>query len=399
MSKMNEMPPAFLAPEWVLRGQRDYGYPEGIRLRAHRVMAETQKLVDQTNKATERMQEDVNKKLAQRIQDVRMWRGELYRKLEEMVEEIEALQMLGTRLERAIESCSEALTITLLCLAERQKYVGASPDRVESELMKERELIERVISLLHCTLKQTNEQTRLNRSATYFLERDLQDNFQAEQIDSFCCILTKPPPNVVYAEEPDLTTPGVSSEDWNTITNMKVSKLEQQRRNSISLRAQAQSTLERTATDLRRQHQATGGAIEENTQDNRKAKEEMEESLAKVLADTESVDNNMASLGESIEAKQGQLSVAQVQLAARSQRPGIEQCQDAAQVQLLAMVQELSAYISGLSESLSLVEVELRSLNRSQVFLEEQIQIRANALKNNEATYGLLQQKANCHSF
>lgn len=48
-----------------------------------------------------------------------MWRGELCRKLDEMVEEIEALQMVSSRLERAIESCTEALSITLQCLAER----------------------------------------------------------------------------------------------------------------------------------------------------------------------------------------------------------------------------------------------------------------------------------------
>lgn len=42
----------------------------------------------------------------------------------------------------------------------RQNYVGATPDGVEAELMKDRELVERVISLLDCTLKQTKEQIR-----------------------------------------------------------------------------------------------------------------------------------------------------------------------------------------------------------------------------------------------
>ncbi|KAJ8363466.1 hypothetical protein SKAU_G00122970 [Synaphobranchus kaupii] len=329
-----------------------------------------------------------------------MWRRELFRKQEEMVEEIEAL--LGTRLERVIESCSEALSITLQCLADREKYVGSERDRVESELLKERELMERVITLLHSTLKQTNEQIRLNRSAKYFLERDLQDNIQAEQLDNFCCVLNKTPPKVVCAEGPDLTPPGatVSPEEWNDFTNMKVCKVEQERKNSVSLRTRTESMLEQMAADLRRQRQATEAAIKKNIQDNRKAKEQMEESLAKLLADTESLERNMSSLQEAIEAKQGLLNVAQVQLAVRSQRPGIEQCQDAAQIKLLAMVQELSTYIGRLSEGLCHVEVEFRTLNRSQVFLEEQIQIKSYALEVDEATYTqLFQQKANVFTF
>lgn len=33
-------------------------------------------------------------------------------------------------------------------------------------------------------------QSRLNRSAKYYLEKDLQDKFQAERIDDFCSVLS-----------------------------------------------------------------------------------------------------------------------------------------------------------------------------------------------------------------
>ncbi|KAJ8263003.1 hypothetical protein COCON_G00154600 [Conger conger] len=385
-------------PGWTPRGRSDCGHPERDQLLTQRVVAENQKLVDQSNKATERMQEDVKTKLAQRVQDVRMWRAEFYRKLSELLEEIEALQDLGTRLERAIESCSEARSITLQCLAERQNYVGEARDRVEGELMKDMELVERVISVLHSTLKQSNEQIRLNRSSKYLLERDLLDNFQAERIDS--CVLNTPP-KVLCAEEADLSPPGatVSPDDWNEFTNMKLSRLGQQRRTGLSLRAQAESMLDQMAADLRRQHQATGGVIEQSIQDNRKAKKEIEDSQANVQADAARMDKSMVSVRGTLEEKQGQLRAAQVQLAVRGQRPGIEQCQDAAQLQLLALGQELSAYISRLSERFSQAEVELRCLNTKYIFLEEQVQMRSYALNMDEATYVLLQQKANAFQF
>ncbi|KAJ8414977.1 hypothetical protein AAFF_G00025000 [Aldrovandia affinis] len=207
MSEM-KMPHTFLPQQQRLRNPLwDYGIPDA-ELSRSRVIADSQTLMDQSYKAAERMQEDVNKKLEQRIQDIRMWRQELHKKLEEMVQEIEMLVTLRTRIEWAIKNCLEALRITLQCLAEREKNVGIVRDEVERELMKERELIEKVNLRLQCTLKQTNEQIRLSRSSKYYLERDLQDKLQAEQIDGCCWDLTNTAPKQHYAKEPNLTASG-----------------------------------------------------------------------------------------------------------------------------------------------------------------------------------------------
>ncbi|KAL0174769.1 hypothetical protein M9458_030737, partial [Cirrhinus mrigala] len=54
----------------------------------------------------------------QRIQDIKFWRQELNQKFEEMVQEIETLIIFKSRVERALESCSEPLHVTLQCLTE-----------------------------------------------------------------------------------------------------------------------------------------------------------------------------------------------------------------------------------------------------------------------------------------
>ncbi len=55
----------------------------------------------------------------QRIQDIKFWRQELDQKFEEMVQEIETLIIYKSRVERALESCSEPFQVTLQCLTER----------------------------------------------------------------------------------------------------------------------------------------------------------------------------------------------------------------------------------------------------------------------------------------
>lgn len=55
----------------------------------------------------------------QRIQDIKFWRQELDQKFEEMVQEIETLIIYKSRVERALESCSEPFQVTFQCLTER----------------------------------------------------------------------------------------------------------------------------------------------------------------------------------------------------------------------------------------------------------------------------------------
>lgn len=57
--------------------------------------------------------------LEQRVRDIQFLRQELGRKLEEVLEEIDALVGFKTRVERALEACSAPLRVTLLCLEER----------------------------------------------------------------------------------------------------------------------------------------------------------------------------------------------------------------------------------------------------------------------------------------
>ena len=63
MAQLATGPPKFKHPEWVISNQVKYGNAEGDRAAAERLIAESDRVVDETTQRTYKTQRDVNKKL------------------------------------------------------------------------------------------------------------------------------------------------------------------------------------------------------------------------------------------------------------------------------------------------------------------------------------------------
>uniref|UniRef100_A0AAR2KLV6 Tektin n=1 Tax=Pygocentrus nattereri TaxID=42514 RepID=A0AAR2KLV6_PYGNA len=393
MSRVMEPAHTFLPSEWKHANRVHFRSAETERARSERLAAECKRLIEESEKSAKRMQQDANQRLEHRIKDIKFWRQELDQKLQEVVQEIEVLITFKNRVERALESCSEPLKATLDLIhchhsksSFQQKRVAIDlvSDEVERELLKEKDVIEGVITLLQRTLEQIIEQIRLNRSAKYYLEKDLRDKFQAERIDDFCSMLTSTSANVEEA--------AVTPEEWESFSNVNISKAEKERNNSLSLRALVDSLLEQTAADMRQQHDATGTALELRIQETRTAKALLEDQLDKLLVEMANQEQNVEALKVAIADKEEPLKVAQTRLYARSQRPGIELCHDPVHTRLLSEVQELTGHIMRLKEGLAQSEMELKALTRNQLALEEEIQVKSHSLYIDEVICSQLRQ-------
>ncbi|XP_066533685.1 tektin-1 [Hoplias malabaricus] len=403
MSRVIEAPQKFLPSEWNQANQVQYARAEAERARSEQLTAECRRFIEESEKTAKRMQQDANMKLEQRIKDIKFWKQELEQKLQEMVQEIEVLITFKSRVERALESCSEPLKATLDCLNERHERVAIDlvHDDVEIELLKERDVIEGVITLLQRSLEQITEQIRLNRSAKYYLEKDLRAKFQAERIDDFCSMLTSTSASTVEQTELEQVTAGgaVTPMEWESFSDTNISKAEKEKNNSLSLRALVESLLEQTAADMRRQHEATGTALGLRIQETRTVKAQLEDQLNKLLIEIASQEQNLEALKVAISDKEGPLKVAQTRLSARSQRPNIELCHDSAHTRLLSEVQELIGQIARLKEGLALSEMELKALTRNQLALEEEIQVKSKSLYIDEVICTQLHQPVTIHNF
>lgn len=74
----------------------------------------------------------------------------------------------------------------------------------------------------------------------------------------------------------------VTPKQWENISDLIMAKAEQQKINSLSLRALVESLLEQTAADMHKQVQATAAAFKRNIDEIKSAKSQMEDQLAKV---------------------------------------------------------------------------------------------------------------------
>ncbi|KAM9468895.1 tektin-1 [Clarias gariepinus] len=404
MSQVLKAPPKFLPSEWKHVKQVYLRSAEAERSRSERLTAECKRLIEETEKSVRRMEQDTNYSLEKRLKDVKFWKQELEQKLHEMVQEIELLVTIKERVERALGSCAEPLQAAVDCLHEREKRVETDlvHDDVDRELLKEKDVIEGVTALLQRTLEQIIEQIRLNRSAKYHLEKDLRDKFQAERIDDFCSLLSSSALSIEGqdgARQRGIGGLAVTPLEWETFSDVNINKAEKERNNSVSLRALVENLLVQTAADVRKQYEATGSALTLRIQETRSIKAELEDQLSKLLAEVASQEQNIEALKVAIADKEGPLSVAQARLHARDQRPRVELCKDQAHKQLLTEMQQLMSHITRLKEGLADSEMELRALTRSQLLLEEEIQVKAHSLYIDEVICTQIRQPITIHDF
>ncbi|XP_059524213.1 tektin-1 [Myotis daubentonii] len=383
MAKLLQAPPKFLPSEWHLANKSQYHKAEAERSRSERLVAESQRLVDEIDKSTRKSQSDVNKKLEQRLEEVKFWKKELDDKLEQLVYATEDLLAYQTRLRKALESLKEPLHITQRCLEYREQRVGIDlvHDEVEEELLKEYEMIQGVIALLTRTLEETTEQIRLNRSAKYYLEKDLKDKFVALTIDDICFSLNNNSPNIKYSENVMRVEPNsVSLEDWLDFSNTNVEKAAKQRNNSLMLKSLVDRVLSQTASDLRKQCDVVDTALRNGLKDTKDARDKLAGHLAKVMEEIASQEKNIEFLEKAILDQEGPAKVAHTRLGTRTCRPNVELCRDMAQYRLIREVHEITNNIARLKETLAQAQMELKGLNRRQLALQEQIQIKENTI-------------------
>ncbi|KAJ0063826.1 hypothetical protein NL108_011064, partial [Boleophthalmus pectinirostris] len=285
----------------------------------------------------------------QRVKDIHFLKKELEQKLEEIILETDSLITLQGRVQKALEACKDPLKVAVQCIDERYGLAGEKlHDAVDRGLLKEHKAIEEVVVLLQRVLQQLTEQIRLNRSSKYHLEQDLKEKFDAQSIDNSCILMTHHSSNPILESTNKTILPSLSVTpmQWENISDINLAKAEQQRNNSMSLRALVESLLEQTASDLQKHFQATTSAFQLNVQELKKAKGQMEDHLSKILLEYNKQQTICEELEVSIQENERCLTLAQARLSLRHKRPSKEQCFDPAQAQLLKEVQLITVHIT-----------------------------------------------------
>eukprot|EP00112_Aurelia_sp_Birch-Aquarium-sp1_P006557 Seg1721.4 transcript_id=Seg1721.4/GoldUCD/mRNA.D3Y31 product=Tektin-1 protein_id=Seg1721.4/GoldUCD/D3Y31 len=398
MARLVQNPTKYTPEEWHRSNHINYNSAERERKTAEMIRDESARLKHEVHITTIKTQSDVNKKLDQRITDVKFWKSELDRLHGETDDEINTLLHYKDRLERALDATQLPLQVAKQCLANREERVAIDlvHDDVEIQLLKEVEVIEGVQSLLKKTLDQSIEQIRLLRSAKYYLGKDITDKFSALTIDNTCADLQNDSPGIYYAPKAvKIEANSVTPDEWETFSNKNFLKAERECNSSKTLRSMIDEILQEIYNDQRKQCKTVNIALNKRIEETEKAKTKLENHLAKVREEINDMEQNVASLTQAIADKEAPLKVAETRLDNRTQRPNVELCRDRVQYRLVGEVGEISHNIERLRSLLRESENSLKCLRRNELTLEEDIEVKVQSLFIDKDQNMMLRQKIN----
>jgi tektin-1 len=138
MARLVQPPPKYVPEEWHASNHLQYFTAEKERAAAERLRDESERLRVEIEVRTVETQEDVNKKLDQRLNDINFWKTELDNQHVATEDEIEAMLHFKSRLARALADTELPLMIAQQCLVNREKRQGVDlvHDNVEMQLLK-----------------------------------------------------------------------------------------------------------------------------------------------------------------------------------------------------------------------------------------------------------------------
>ncbi|XP_061137731.1 tektin-1 [Syngnathus typhle] len=378
---------------------------EGINIiRNHSKLfrGECTRLIEDCNKSCKRLEDDDSERLNHRVRDIQFVKKELELKLEENVLETDQLIALQSRVMKAVELCKEPIKVTMECIDERNKSHEKLYDEVYTELLKEADLSKGIMALMQRVVKQIVEQIRLNQSAKFQLEQDLKGKYMAQNVDTSCASMTS---HSLINTQQSLKVQTVSSSSsvtpvqWGKKSDLNIAKAEQQKKNSVSLRALVESLLAQTSGDMQKQFAATSAAFQFSVKQLKAVKTQMEDQLAKVVSEFAFQQRTRDDLLVAITQNEHFLSLAKARLDLRQDRPPKEQCHDPAQSQLLAEVGPLKCQIEKLHETVEQSEEQQRALVRCQRELQQNIEMKARLLYVDEFICSQLRKPFVIHKF
>ncbi|XP_068279597.1 tektin-4 [Nyctibius grandis] len=372
-----------LPGEWHESNCRLYHKAFGGCEQAERGRTEAKELAERTAVAAQRTQKDSTAVLRQRLQGIRFWKADLQKEIEDLDAETGLLAAQKLRLERALDATEVPYAIATdnLQCRERRQPPDLVSDEVESELLKETELIRNIQELLKRTLMQAANQMRLNRDQKEVCEMDWSDKVETYNIDSNCGRYSNQSTNIQFHPssvkfEASISTP----ETWAKFSHDNIYRAEQEKLASINLRALIDNILHDVSKDLRTQCAAVNEAFAKHCEELDDTKLKLEYHLEKVLKEIGNQEANIAALKQAIKDKEAPMKVAQTRLYDRSFRPNVELCRDEAQFRLMAEAEELTESIESLKKKLLESEQSLRNLEDTRMNLEKEIAVKTNSI-------------------
>lgn len=266
-------------------------------------------------------------------------------------------------------------------------------DDVEKNLLKEREVIQRAESLLDQIWKETGEQIRKTKATLYYIDHDLENKESNLHIDRYNINLKETDFNLsIYHGTSPLDKSAATLNEWELQTNSNVISANKEVNSTKRLRCYIDAMIKQTVDDLTKQKDVTNEAFRQRIEQTREAKIKLELQHSEIIKQINAMSSNIARIKRSIVDKEGYMALAHTRLGHRCQRPGMELTQDLVEANLVKEIHELRNVVANLQQMLCEAEASLRYLLKTQIQLEEDINVKTNTLKIDEVDCMTLRQ-------
>ncbi|KAK2543898.1 Tekt5 [Columba livia] len=355
---------------------------EASRYCAGRMNTDSMRLMQDKDQLTYQMQEDSKRNLGQRMSNIDFWRSELIYELESLLKETQALETAKKRLECAVDELQGPLKVALECLyyREKRREIDLVHDDVEKNLIKEVDVFKECQEILTKLAQKIGQQLDINRDAQHALEQDLADKTSAHFIDEKCFNLRNTSDSIAFYHGVEKIDGTISvPATWAKFSEDNIRNAQHARANSVKLREDAEVALETTSEEMWNQYVSTNLAFNHRIAEVADAKNKLQAQLAKILQEIFQTEDTIMLLERSIKAKEYPLKVAQTRLVGRTNRPNMELCRDAPQLQLVTEVYTIDDTLQTLKRRLQEARDTLQMLMVNKSKLEHDISVKANS--------------------
>uniref|UniRef100_A0A1B6IBP4 Tektin n=1 Tax=Homalodisca liturata TaxID=320908 RepID=A0A1B6IBP4_9HEMI len=396
-------PSRFTLNEWYLNNRQRYRQAEDQQHLAERILAECDRTRDEADEIVLRNKQEVEHQLEVKLADVEFRKKQLELQKKDLEVEVEALKTFRARIEDAQRALSKnAHSICTKCIVLREGRLGIDlcHDDVERELLKEREVIEGAQSLLDRTLEQVNEQLRRLRALIYTLVRDLDGKAEVIAIDKHNRGLKETSLNLsLYHGNTPLDPGTVTDEEWAMYTQQNIDRAAKELVSGRPIRSYIDQLLKQAIEDLWKQYHLVNDAFRRRIEEYKEAKAKLENQHFETVRQSNEMVREITRLEKAIADKEGFMALAHTRLGNRAQRRGVELCRDEVEIKLINEVEDIREAVTKLQQMLAEAQASLRYLLKTQVQLEEDINIKTNSLKIDEVDCMTLRLGMDYHAY
>ncbi|XP_058804036.1 tektin-1 [Phymastichus coffea] len=393
----------FSHDDWHFNNFSRFQCSETQQQLARQIIAKSEKVCELSTEAVKSNKDATNHYLEERINEIEYCKQELIRNRNELPSEIDALTTYENRLTHSVSSLRRnALDICMKCISAREHRLGIdlANDSVEKELRQECEGIKCANYLLSQTLDKTHEQLRRLKSSLYSIDRDLEDKENNLRIDRHNLTLKETSLNLsIYHGKNSLNASSITKDEWEMLTKKNIEESAKEILTGKKIRSNIDRILKQIIDDLIKQKAATDEAFRLRIEETKEIKGKLELQHSAIMRQAHEMTRNITKLEKVIAEKEAFIALAHTRLGNRCHRPGLELTCDQVEKSLTKEIADLREVVTQLQQTLFEAQASLRFLLKTQMQLEEDINIKTNSLKIDEVYCMTLRRSIDYHIF